>query len=542
MVEYTNKYVENINLNKIIKDPEIMKLSPLGGTAATPTVSFKYPAPIRSKIVNYRQTQEDILDHHQLVCDCANNQFKDSHHHHVVTGNLDIVENSDLRTILKKGLNYRDQTAPNKTKARDAVKKALNNYIKKKSSKVSRPEAMFGEWKASILQAVENKLDNFRPYNYNNVLSKPAVKVELAKLQEKYVFVPTDKADKNVTLVCKKLYLQVLQEEISSNTYQLTTETEEEIILRHEDFLKSHGLKMDPDNRHLPFLYGTTKMHKDPIKFRFITSARNSSLQQLSEVVGLCLKTCLKTAKNYSNYSNKFHQRNDFYVIDNNSSVLEFMFENNLNSGNKSISTFDFSTLFTNIPHEQLKDNLTKFVNRVFNIKNKQYVVYSGFFKNCYFSDKPNKSCIKFTKDELLDCIYFLIDNAYVKHDGKIFRQVIGIPMGTSCAPHKANIYLHQYEHEYFTKLYEENKLIELAKLENIFRYQDDLLSMNDFGLFESIICDIYPREMIINKTNISVRKSNYLDLNICIYRGKFYVKLYDKSMTTILALLIIHF
>ena len=370
---------------------------------------------------------------------------------------------------------------------------------------------------------------NFRPYNYNNVLSKPAVKAELAKLQEKYVFVPTDKADKNVTLVYKKLYLQVLHEEISSNTYQLTTETEEEIILRHENFLKSHGLNMNPDNRHLPFLYGTTKMHKDPIKFRFITSARNSSLQQLSEVVGLCLKTCLKTAKNYSNYSNKFHQRNDFYVIDNNSSVLEFMFENNLNSGNKSISTFDFSTLFTNIPHEQLKDNLTKFVNRVFNIKNKQYVVYSGFFKNCYFSDKPNKSCIKFTKDELLDCIYFLIDNAYVRHDGKIYRQVIGIPMGTSCAPHKANIYLHQYEHEYFIKLYEENKLIELAKLENIFRYQDDLLSMNDFGLFESIICDIYPREMIINKTNISVRKSNYLDLNISIYRGKFYVKLYDK-------------
>ena len=27
-----------------------------------------------------------------------------------------------------------------------------------------------------------------------------------------------------------------------------------------------------------------------------------------------------------------------------------------------------------------------------------------------------------------------------------IYRQVVGIPMGTSCAPHKANIYFHQYE------------------------------------------------------------------------------------------------
>ena len=125
VVQYTNKYVEDINLNKILKDPDIMRSCPLGGTAAAPTVSFKYPATIRSKIVNYRQTHEANLDHRQLVCDCESSQFKDSHHQHVVTGNLDIIENSDLRTLLKKGLNYRDQAAPDKQKALEAVKKAL---------------------------------------------------------------------------------------------------------------------------------------------------------------------------------------------------------------------------------------------------------------------------------------------------------------------------------------------------------------------------------------------------------------------------------
>ena len=34
---------------------------------------------------------------------------------------------------------------------------------------------------------------------------------------------------------------------------------------------------------------------------------------------------------------------------------------------------------------------------------------------------------------------------------------------------------------------------------------------------------------MIVNKTNISVQKTNFLDMNISIYRGKFYIKLYDK-------------
>ena len=42
----------------------------------------------------------------------------------------------------------------------------------------------------------------------------------------------------------------------------------------------------------------------------------------------------------------------------------------------------------------------------------------------------------------------------------------------------------------------------------HIFRYKDDLLCLNDYGLFKSILSEIYPPEMIINNTNISVRKS----------------------------------
>ena len=44
----------------------------------------------------------------------------------------------------------------------------------------------------------------------------------------------------------------------------------------------------------------------------------------------------------------------EILVIDSNSNVLDFMFNNNLYSGRKGLTTFDFSTLYTSIPHFQL--------------------------------------------------------------------------------------------------------------------------------------------------------------------------------------------
>ena len=150
-------------------------------------------------------------------------------------------------------------------------------------------------------------------------------------------------------------------------------------------------------------------------------------------------------------------------------------------------------------------------------------------FSNCvYFSDSNSisKSCIKFTLQSLLECLKYLIDSAYIIFDGNVYKQANGIPMGTNAGPHVANIYLHQYENDYFNYLYINNMKGELSKLQHVFRFQDDLISFNDHGYLESCINYIYPSEMIVN---VSVQKTNFLDMTISIYKGKFYIKLYDK-------------
>ena len=66
----------------------------------------------------------------------------------------------------------------------------------------------------------------------------------------------------------------------------------------------------------------------------------------------------------------------------------------------------------------------------------------------------------------------------------------------------------------------------------HIFRCQNELLALNDDVFLENVLSDIYHDEMVINTTNISRCKCNFLDLTINIYKGKCSIKLYDKKIT----------
>ena len=101
--------------------------------------------------------------------------------------------------------------------------------------------------------------------------------------------------------------------------------------------------------------------------------------------------------------------------------------------------------------------------------------------------------------------------------------------MGTNSAPHMANIYLHVYEHNYIQQFKLQHKYDDLKRLQYIFRYQDDLFVVNDGGPFDSLYKTIYPREMILKRTNISPVVVNLLDSTVSIHQGKFMYKLYEK-------------
>ena len=531
IVQFVNKFVDQVDFKKIFENPDVVSASPFKSQyLSKPRIAFKYPISIRSKVLNYREVYQEETNPDDTVCNCKNSKFIDNDHGHIITGDLSIVSNPSLRTLLQKGLNYRDQAAPSVKKAFAAIKSAIVLYCNKMAARFSMNIVNFREWQHMILAEVQKQLDACKMFKFNTVLSRPNVIASLKKLHEEFVFVPTDKASNNVTIVCKKFYLNRIREELNSCTFAPVDTSVDTLLQEHEEFLSKHGIQMDSNNYKLPYIYITPKQHKSPVGFRVITAGNSSSLQQLSKYLGVCLKSMLHSAKNRSLYDNKFHARNDFYIIDSNENVLDFMCSENTYKSFKSINTYDFSTLYTSIPHQQLKDNLSKFVERVFAFKDKEYIIPNLYTRKAYFSIsscKDKKVC--FSKDAILECLFYLIDNSFVIYRDTVYRQVVGIPMGTNSGPQIADSYLHVYEHEYVQALITTGDEDSLKKLKNIFRYQDDLISFNDNGMLGRLLSSIYPPEMIINCTNVSPRKCHYLDMSISVYKGKFCVTLYDK-------------
>ena len=53
----------------------------------------------------------------------------------------------------------------------------------------------------------------------------------------------------------------------------------------------------------------------------------------------------------------------------------------------------------------------------------------------------------------MCDALSFLLDNIYIRFGTKLYRQIVGIPMGTICAPLVADLFLFCYERDFMKDL-----------------------------------------------------------------------------------------
>ena len=96
------------------------------------------------------------------------------------------------------------------------------------------------------------------------------------------------------------------------------------------------------------------------------------------------------------------------------------------------------------------------------------------------------------------DALSFLLDNIFIRFDTKLYRQIVGIPIGTNFAPLIADLFLFFNERDFMKDLSSDNQVDVIKAFSSTSRYLDDLLNI-DNSYFEGMVNETYPPELSLN-------------------------------------------
>ena len=119
------------------------------------------------------------------------------------------------------------------------------------------------------------------------------------------------------------------------------------------------------------------------------------------------------------------------------------------------------------------------------------------------------------------------MDDIYIRFGNKLCRQIVGIPMGTNCAPLVADLFLFCCERDFMTSLSGDNQAEIIEAFNSTSGYLDDLLNI-DIPYLEGRVNQIDPPELQSNKANTSDTEAPFL-LRLSISNGFVSSKIYDK-------------
>ena len=277
--------------------------------------------------------------------------------------------------------------------------------------------------------------------------------------------------------------------------------------------MKSLGIELSNDNKRLPYLYWTPKLHKSPAKHRFIAGSSKCTTKQLSSLLPKILTVITTGLEKYCSIKTSHTGVNNMWILKNSTNLLSSLSHVEVHRAT-SIQTFDFSTLYTSMPHDLLKSRMNSIISNAFKYKNgaTRYTHIKVGRNKSYFTSDPINGDNKYTADDICKMVEFLVDNIYVRFRAQLYRQMVGIPMAINCAPLLADLFLYSYKNEFLDKLVKEGKRKLARKFNLSYCYIDDLISFNNKRSKE-FISVIYPKELTISETTESTSIASYLDL-----------------------------
>lgn len=632
---FTNKLMDDIPFDDILRQPDVMNALPPAIRIGwqQPMVAHFYPETLAQQVCNYQdaartttqgQLQAILNAPGDQACFCHQNkydQFRDEDSGHVNTNNIDILENDDLRDLMKKGAGYRNAKPVTKAGMQTQIRSACDLFVKRYCKNLGGvDEEAFEDWITTITSAAALTIDQFpelepapgydldpdKVYvDYGDIGITDQAKRYLLRMHKRFVITRVDKCSNGFAIMCKRHYLKQQHQELASGAYEQAGPgiTEDTIFDDYQNFKDAQGDRMHPARNRfaadletgetqqeerpdkLAYAYMTVKFHKNPIKQRSIASTCNTITVQVSQninhacmglmdiadriwfqalrtlpnkitrdkhqrrVIKEAIKTCW-IAKDSITHKNRVELLNADTCQGYKTRQQRHRQANHRFIKEATTGLFDFSTLYTTLPHDHqvhgLKQRLSKLFVRMFNFQagnmpgnGAPYLIVNRYepklfkWKRSLIDNDGNETEPRLKDGDLaIDAarlttwVNHLVDKCYVQFCGQIWRQSVGIPMGETCAGALANLFLFTYELEFMEKLMQTKQYQLAYKFVYTTRYIDDIQPLNNKHFKVRRYIDqapqrygIYPRRYLQLNEEQAVRHNSktkgmrYLDL-----------------------------
>ena len=330
-VHYHNKGIEMLELPRILNSKSVKDAIPAFlSHRKPPMVSYSYTKTISGQIFNQKRVVEELdfdIGTEDMHCNCSTCDYCYEPAGHVVTGDLNIIRDAKLRTLIAKGPPYREQNSINWRVNEEICRQAVSAYKIKWSKREAVDLRVLNEWELKVNECIARRIQLLRRKHINrrkqHVLKSRRHLDYLHEFQRKFVLVPADKAANNVIVVCKKYYLEVVLRELNTtSTYEREDRDCVNVVTEHLRFMTNNKINVEPELHHLPSFYWLPKLHKQPYGTRFIAASNKCSTKPLSKLLTTCLS---KITCHFKQYCTGIYSRtgvNCFWIVDNSQKVL----------------------------------------------------------------------------------------------------------------------------------------------------------------------------------------------------------------------------
>ena len=186
-------------------------------------------------------------------------------------------------------------------------------------------------------------------------------------------------------------YINTLKQELNgTNAYEETSIDEKSVVYSHSSEIpKTFAVHVKERQDRLPTMYWLPKLHKRPYKARFIANSSSCTTTELSKLLTSCLTTIKAKVIKYCDTVYERSGKNMFWLIKNSGEVLSKL--KDIGYQATSLSTYDFSTLYTTVPHNLIKEKLIDLIERTFYKKEGNLACKD---KKYFYSQTPNPAFV----------------------------------------------------------------------------------------------------------------------------------------------------